>query len=546
MTTEAIDTYQGEIRIDWTEFRSTISYARTIAIFGHIRPDGDTIGSALALRRAFEKLGKRVLNVSGHEVPPTLKFLDPFGKIRVVSDMSREERAFVESADVVVIVDVSSWQQLGPDAAELVKSARGRVVVIDHHAVGDEIGVERYVENRADSAGSVVFEALKALGVDFELEIAFPLFVAIASDTGWFRFGATKARTFERAAELVESGVKVDLAYRLLNEQETFGRFKLIGALATNCRRFLEGKGVFMSLSRRDFDAAGAATSDSEDLVNLPLSVAGMEVAVIAIEQPDGTVKASFRSRCDLDCSQLAREFGGGGHKRAAGASPKGDLATASKALIEKTTEYYNALSNFNRPAEPNTPPNAQPQTNSPQSNRPRPNYEATLGDITEFDGDAIVNAANTTLLGGGGVDGAIHRAAGPQLKEFCRTLGGAKTGEAKLTPGFNLRAKYVIHVPGPVFIFHTPRESDRLLRESYQNALRVAESVGARSVAFPSISTGAYRFPLNRAAQIVAEVFEEYAQNPNSTIERVVMVCFDRKTLDAYERAFESVRNRS
>ena len=341
---ETVDTYQGEIRVDWTEFCRAISSARNVVVCGHIRPDGDTIGSCLAMKRALVALGKRVLAINGQAVPPTLQFLDANNEIRTISTLTSEERAFISSADLVMSIDVSSWQQLGEDASAIFRNATGTVAVIDHHAVADEIGDVRCVESRADSAGSIVFEALRALGVELTEEIAFPLYVAISSDTGWFRFGATKARTYERAAQLVAAGVKVDEAYRLTNEQESFGRFKLMGAVATNSRRFLDGKGVFMSLSQADFKAAGAIQSDAEDLVNIPLCVAGMEVAIIAIEQEDGSVKASFRSRCDLDCSQLAREFGGGGHKRAAGASPSGDLETALRALIAKATEYYNAV----------------------------------------------------------------------------------------------------------------------------------------------------------------------------------------------------------
>ncbi len=331
--------------IDWTEFRSAVERARNVIVVGHIRPDGDTIGSLLAMKRALTQLGKRVLLLDGHSVPPSLKFADPSGDVKKIALTTREERAFAASADLVMALDVSSWAQLGPDASEYFKpGSNGVKVVIDHHAVADQIGDARFVDPDSDSAGSLVFEAIKALGVPFTKEIAEPLYVAIASDTGWFRFQTTNAGTFRRAAELVEAGVNPAELYRELYEQETYGRFKLLGELAGGAERFLDGRGVFMRLSQEDFAKANAAMTDSEDLVNLPLSVAGTEVSVLAVQQKDGSVKASFRSRCALDCAVLAREFGGGGHARAAGATCQGDFEAACFDFKLETEKRYAAL----------------------------------------------------------------------------------------------------------------------------------------------------------------------------------------------------------
>ena len=154
-------------------------------------------------------------------------------------------------------------------------------------------------------------------------------------------------------------------------------------------------------------------------------------------------------------------------------------------------------------------------------------------GDIVKMKTDAIVNAANTSLLGGGGVDGAIHRAAGPELLAECETLNGCRTGEAKITKGYKLKAKYVIHTPGPIWRGGKWGEAE-LLANCYKNCLALAKENGVKTIAFPSISTGVYRFPVDQAAKIaVGEILAVLEQD--DAIEQVTIVCFDDKTKEFY-----------
>jgi O-acetyl-ADP-ribose deacetylase (regulator of RNase III) len=154
-------------------------------------------------------------------------------------------------------------------------------------------------------------------------------------------------------------------------------------------------------------------------------------------------------------------------------------------------------------------------------------------GDITKLKVDAIVNAANNSLLGGGGVDGAIHRAAGPELLEYNRRLGGCATGEAKISPGFNLPAKYVIHTVGPIWKDGNHNE-DEMLANCYKNSLEMAVENDVKTIAFPSISTGAYNFPLERAAKIAVNEVIQFLEK-NDTLEKIIFVCFDDKTINIY-----------
>jgi O-acetyl-ADP-ribose deacetylase (regulator of RNase III) len=163
---------------------------------------------------------------------------------------------------------------------------------------------------------------------------------------------------------------------------------------------------------------------------------------------------------------------------------------------------------------------------------------EIIKGDITKLKVDAIVNAANNSLLGGGGVDGAIHRAAGHQLLEHNRKLGGCETGEAKISPGFNLPAKFIIHTVGPIWNGGNSNE-DELLAKCYQNSLMLAVKNQIKTIAFPAISTGVYRFPLERATKIAIKEVRSFLSQ-NKEIEKVIFVCFGDETKKIYDKILE------
>ena len=167
------------------------------------------------------------------------------------------------------------------------------------------------------------------------------------------------------------------------------------------------------------------------------------------------------------------------------------------------------------------------------------PRFAVREGDITKEKVDAIVNGANSSLLGGGGVDGAIHRAAGPELLQECRTLGGCATGSAKITRGYRLPAKHVLHAVGPVW--HDGRHNEEeLLAQCYRSCFRLMEEHDLRSIAFPAISCGVYRFPLDRAAAIALTEIKCFLES-NKKVERVLVVCYTRDVYDAYQALLQS-----
>ncbi len=167
---------------------------------------------------------------------------------------------------------------------------------------------------------------------------------------------------------------------------------------------------------------------------------------------------------------------------------------------------------------------------------------EIIKDDITTLKVDAIVNAANKSLLGGGGVDGAIHRAAGPKLLEECKKLGGAETGEAKITKGFQLPADYVIHTVGPVWNGGNNNE-DELLKSCYENSLKLTSEYNIKNIAFPSISTGVYHFPIERAAKIALATVDKFVKK-NSNLEKVIFCTFSESDYETYKKVYSEIIN--
>jgi phosphoesterase RecJ-like protein len=279
----------------------------------------------------LETLGKEVLCVNASEVPRSLRFLDRDGKVRRLGvEVSPEA---IEAYEVLIVLDTSAFAQLA-EMGDVIRTTRLKKAVMDHHVGNDDLGAELFKDTHYEASGRLVAEAARHLGVRITPQIARPLFAALATDTGWFRFASTSSETFRLAAELVDGGASPAALYKELYENDALGRLRLVGLAMAKVQTELGGRLVYTSISREDFLAAGAEPSDSEDIVNMMLAVGGTEMAVIFVEQVGGGFKISFRSRCDVDCNRVAATFGGGGHKKAAGAFIAGSLEEAqAKAL---------------------------------------------------------------------------------------------------------------------------------------------------------------------------------------------------------------------
>ena len=217
----------------------------------------------------------------------------------------------------------------------MLRSTKARKIVLDHHVGMDDLGAEEFKNTKAEATGRLVAEAAEQLGVVLTPDIARALFAAQATDTGWYRFSSVTGDALRIAARLVDAGAVPQEIYTGLYEQDTLARLQLRGRIIARTQTELNGRLAHTAVLNDDFKATGALPSDTEDVINLTLAVSGVEVAVIFVEQPAGNFKLSFRSRSKVDCNAVAKEFGGGGHKAAAGASIAGPLETARRSVLD-------------------------------------------------------------------------------------------------------------------------------------------------------------------------------------------------------------------
>src|SRR6516225_5141833 len=258
--------------INWPRFVEIICSHQRFLLICHVRPDCDALGSELAMAGILEARGKDVLLVNDFAIPPTLTFIDPKNKVKQLGkDVTAAQLA---DREVIMVLDTSAWIQLGK-MADVIRQSKAFKIVLDHHVSSDDLGAEMFKNTSAEATGRLVVEAADALGVALTPEIAAPAFAALATDTGWFRFASTSAETFRVAARLVDAGAKPDLLYKQLYEGDTLGRLRLIGRTLARAQTELEGRLVHTWIERGDFEAAGALPSDTEDIINMTLTVGG-------------------------------------------------------------------------------------------------------------------------------------------------------------------------------------------------------------------------------------------------------------------------------
>lgn len=319
------------MKIDWTPFLALIDSSQRFVLTTHVRPDADAIGSEVAMAGLLKQLGKEVRIINASPVPPRLGFLDPDKMCLQLGKQVNDEEAL--EADAHVILDTSAWSQLA-EVGRVFQKTAAKKVVIDHHAFAEDLGALNLKDTSAEATGALVFQFARAARLTVTRPIAEAMFAAIATDTGWFRFSSTTSETLRTAASLIDAGVQPSLLYKTLYEQYTLGRIKLAGRVLNRMMVDCDGRLAWTYVTLVDYRETGAQPPDTEDLVNECLTVGDVEAAFILIEQYNGNVKASLRCRGNHDVSTIAGQFGGGGHKQAAGAMLPGPLADTQAKLL--------------------------------------------------------------------------------------------------------------------------------------------------------------------------------------------------------------------
>ena len=329
--------HDAVMTIQWEPLRPILTANQRFVISSHVRPDADAIGSEIGLARVLQALGKTVQIINTSPTPANLYFLDPSREVMQLGVGATV--ADVAAAEVHFVVDTSSWMQLS-DVGKAMRDSTARRVVIDHHVSADDLGALEFKDTQSEATGSLIFDLSQFLGVTLPPDAATALFAAIATDTGWFRFSAVSSRTMRTVGQLMECGASPHTVFRELYEQASLARMHLVGRALERMMLDCDGELAYTTIPWTDFAELGATSSDTEDLVNECLKITGTKAAFIAIELQNHQVKVSFRSRTEgVNVAAVSEQFGGGGHRQAAGATLAGPYPQAIAKALEAMTK---------------------------------------------------------------------------------------------------------------------------------------------------------------------------------------------------------------
>ena len=333
---------------DFALAKKWLEGARSVLLTTHVRPDGDAVGSVMAMARGLERMSSQagrpcdVGVVFLSPVPEVYRFLLAGWEQRIVEGHGDGASPLTEKKlewyDRVVVLDTNTSVQL-PGLGDWLRGKSSGVIVMDHHAANDGWGHCRLVDTQTAATGEIVYRFCRESGWTVDAEMATGLVTAIATDTGWFRFDNTAAGTYEAAGELVAAGARPGELYRRLFESFPAARVRLEAAVLGTLDLLDDDRTAFMTITQQTLRETRANRSLTENLVNLPMQAGSVAVSVVLIEQDDGSTRVSLRSRYGVDVNAVAKSLGGGGHTQAAGATLKMNIAAAKDKVAAAVTK---------------------------------------------------------------------------------------------------------------------------------------------------------------------------------------------------------------
>ncbi|MFC1737817.1 bifunctional oligoribonuclease/PAP phosphatase NrnA [Planctomycetota bacterium] len=327
---------------DFQKAVSLINDSHQVLITTHIRPDGDACGSMVAMQQMLTALDKKAKLLLLSPIPDWYEFLFDEDIPLFGQDVSSDQlkQGEFDHFDLIILLDVNSDNQL-PGFCEYLKHNDKKVLAIDHHLTGDGLGDVELLDTTAAATGLIVYDLFRYADWPVTKRIAKALFIAVATDTGWFQFNNTDGRVHKVCGELIEAGANPTEIYHDLYQNFSYERFKLMVAMLNSLELHLDGRFAIQQVTQKDFQQSGAAYSDTENLIDECRRIGTVQAAVLLVEADDGRVRCSLRSTGAVDVREIASKFGGGGHKMAAGAHLKMTLQQAKEAIKKEVQKQF-------------------------------------------------------------------------------------------------------------------------------------------------------------------------------------------------------------
>ena len=319
-----------------------LSRHRRVLITTHVRPDGDACGTAVAMALGLRhhQIKSEVLLLSN--LPPKYAFI--FDENRIKHHNAETAWPPLDSYDALLVVDTGTWSQL-PGLRDRLGGWNKPRLILDHHLTQEDWADVMLVQTDAAAAGEIAAEVLHRWKVPLTKPIATALFLAIASDTGWFQFSNTRPATLRLAADLMEAGVDTDPMYQHLYQNERAERLALQTLAQDSLELLHHGRLAVMKVLKTDFQQTGSAVSDTENLINIPLQIRSVQVSILLIEPPEGSpIRVSLRSKGQVDVARFAEQFGGGGHARASGLKIPGSVEHVHDVVVSAIVKTLETL----------------------------------------------------------------------------------------------------------------------------------------------------------------------------------------------------------